>query len=624
MTVATIFPVLLIAALLTFFIYYWKSMAPREGSLEWITMSERSPLQFGTKRHRMTRKDTVPLLAVTVVYAATAFFRLGSLSAPQTFARFDAKPVVLELTGQVELGRMMYYGGLNTGRYTLAVSLNGSDWETSGTLEQGNSEVFKWNEFDFDGTPVTARYVRITPHPSASWMEWGELALYDREGSLLPESAVVLNEDIRLLFDEQDTVPAESVSWYGASYFDEIYHVRTAYEHLRGLYPYEITHPPLGKLMISVGLFLFGLNPFGWRFMGTLFGVLMLPLLYVLIKNLFGKTQIALLGTALFAFNFMHLTQTRIATLDTFVVFFILAAYFFFYRYLTAGRFRDGIVSLFLSGLSFGIGTAIKWPMLYAGAGLAVLWLLHLIVRGRQWESGPDKPRFSLFVVKTVLCSIVFFLVIPGGIYLASYLPNVLARGRVTFAGLWNAVAENQTFMFTFHSGELGTHPYQSSWYQWIVDARPILYFRDDGVALREAGVGRLFSAFDNPVLSWGGLLCVVITAIQGVRFRSEKALFIVIGYLAQLLPWCFITRPTFAYHYFPATLFLALAMCYVLNDLIERRPDGWRIPVYGLPALSACVYVMFYPVLIGLDTPVWYNIHILQWLPSWPLVPPL
>lgn len=81
------------------------------------------------------------------------------------------------------------------------------------------------------------------------------------------------------LTDEQNTVPLYP-SYMNSTYFDEIYHARTAYEHILGLEPYENTHPTLGKLIISVGIRIFGMNPFGWRFMGTLFGVLMLPALY--------------------------------------------------------------------------------------------------------------------------------------------------------------------------------------------------------------------------------------------------------------------------------------------------------------------------------------------------------
>ena len=58
-----------------------------------------------------------------------------------------------------------------------------------------------------------------------------------------------------------------------STYFDEIYHARTAYEHIHGIRPYENTHPPLGKILIGIRIRLFGMTPFGWRFIGTLLGV---------------------------------------------------------------------------------------------------------------------------------------------------------------------------------------------------------------------------------------------------------------------------------------------------------------------------------------------------------------
>ena len=58
----------------------------------------------------------------------------------------------------------------------------------------------------------------------------------------------------------------------------------------------------------------------------------------------------------------------------------------------------------------------------------------------------------------------------------------------------------------------------------------------------------------------------------HGIVRRSGRALFIFIGYLAQLVPWFFIGRITFAYHYFPSVLFLVLALCYVFHTLAERE----------------------------------------------------
>ena len=42
------------------------------------------------------------------------------------------------------------------------------------------------------------------------------------------------------------------------------------------------------------------------------------------------------------------------------------------------------------------------------------------------------------------------------------------------------------------------------------------------------------------------------------------------------------------------------------------------RKPVYGLTGLSVGLYALFYPVLIGLTIPGWYQ-PLVKWLESWP-----
>ena len=201
------------------------------------------------------------------------------------------------------------------------------------------------------------------------------------------------------LLDESEVTP-EFPSYRNSTYFDEIYHARTAYENVTNVYPYEISHPPLGKLILSVGIRLFGMTPFGWRCMGTLTGVLMLPVLYLLLKRMFGSTEISACGTVIFAFDFMHFVQTRIATIDSYAVFFILLMYYFMYRFVTERK----LSYLALSGISFGLGAASKWTCIYAGAGLAVLWLLHWIFRLRREKDAGAFVRNILFCLVSLYC----------------------------------------------------------------------------------------------------------------------------------------------------------------------------------------------------------------------------
>src|SRR5690606_31695033 len=123
------------------------------------------------------------------------------------------------------------------------------------------------------------------------------------------------------------------------------------------------------------GVQLFGLSPFGWRIVGTLVGVLMLPLIYMMAKAILRRSAYATGAIILFSVEFMHFTQTRISTIDVYGVFFIMLMFFFMNLYVRMNFFRDRLLHTFiplgLAGLFFGLGVASKWIGLYGGVGLA-------------------------------------------------------------------------------------------------------------------------------------------------------------------------------------------------------------------------------------------------------------
>ena len=106
----------------------------------------------------------------------------------------------------------------------------------------------------------------------------------------------------------------------------------------------------------------------------------------------------------------------------------------------------------------------------------------------------------------------------------------------------------------------------------------------------------------------------------RAFRQSSPIALFILIGYLAQLVPWFFIGRITFAYHYFPSVLFLILGLCYVFYTLSRKEEMiRWKPAMYAVTGGAAALYALFYPVLVGITYPSWYGTCILKWFPAWP-----
>ena len=708
-----------------FFVYYWWCLLPRPRSLEWIAMAEERSkprrMTLTLPHHPMERRDLLPVLALTIVYAFTAFFRLGNLSGPQSVVKFQqGDSCEFSYDQPVTVDKLSYFTSLGTGYYTLEWQDENGDWQGV-KLDQPYNSLFKWQLLDLEkvdqdgeevkegeGTPVgviMASHFRLTaasaPRDEGLWL--AELALWSGAEVVAGENGEQrvplpkpvpdhVDEGAAALFDEHDLWASKS-TYMNSSYFDEIYHPRTALEHLNNVYPYEVSHPPLGKLIISIGVMMFGMVPFGWRFMGTLFGVLMVPILYVFLKNLFGKTPVALCGTALFTFDFMHLVQTRIATIDTYGVFFILVSYYFMYRYLAvpAGKkLRHYVLPLFLSGLFWGIGCASKWTVVYAGAGLALLWLLGMIFKAGDWREAehrahaqpappevrqevaealfreeappwqpPRVPSFAVHFWGITALSVVFFVLIPVCIYTASYFPYAAARGNG--AGFWGMAWEslrwpfvqlpeylsrlspapaegpgrtifdvipadsanpvdimlkNQHFMFTYHQGVHTPHSYASYWYQWIFDGRPILYYRD----LSVPGVKSLFASFNNPLVSWAGLAAFFGVAVQTVRRKCGRGLFILIAILSQFVPWLPIGRILFAYHYFPTVLFLCFAIAYLMDDMMSRKREGYRLAVYGFTGCAVALYAVFYPELVGIYVPTWYAQYFLRWLPSWPL----
>ena len=368
------------------------------------------------------------------------------------------------------------------------------------------------------------------------------------------------------------------------------------------------------------------MTPFGWRFSGTLFGVLMLPVMYLLLKRLFGGKTVPALGTLVFATDFMHFVQTRIATIDTYSVFFILLMYLFMLIWLE----DESPWSLALCGLSFGLGAASKWTSLYAGAGLAVLWAAHWIMKagksaGQTHRQPPPRKGernraggggvFPAFLKNVGLCLLVF-VALPCAIYYLSYLPYGRALGHPLFSRAYlQMVLDNQRFMFSYHAGIVAEHPYSSRWYQWLLNIRPILYYLEYFSDGRRSSICALL----NPALCWGGFLSLFVLLYTALFRRDRRAAFILVGYLAQLLPWVFISRLTFAYHYFPSSVFLVLALGYVFALMRENRA-GWKRYALPFALASLLLFVMFYPVLSGSPVDNAAASRLLAWFPTWPL----
>ncbi|MCL2588712.1 MAG: glycosyltransferase family 39 protein [Oscillospiraceae bacterium] len=622
-SLALLLPVALILFLLSFALYYLWARLPRSGTVEWIHMRDKPAFAFGGGRHAIDKLDILAIVLIAVIWSALAFFHLGDRDAPQSFHGFGEEYVTIELGQSTDIGRVRYYTGLGDGAYALYFSADSMNWVRQGSMTQGFAEQFKWLEAEvLDGRNTW--FIRLRAE-SAGTLYLGELAIYDISGRRLEPGHFSLQWSVPArgtggLFDEQHTVP-DQASFLNSMYFDEIYHAQAAYQMTEGLWPStELSHPPLGKILMAIGIQIFGMTPFGWRFVGTAMSVLILVLFYLLVKGMFGKRFVAVCSTTVFAMSFMHFSQTRIATIDTYAVLFVLLQFWFIYRYISQDYetpFKKTLPSLALAGVFFGLGAAAKWSSLYLAPALALLWVIYQVLRGKHYDA-KGIPGFRKYLLHKILISCVFFLIVPAIIYYLSYIPYSSAMGYSFISrGHFDIVIENQRHMWWFHGAVAGVeHPFSSYWWQWVFNLRPMLYYASD---LPDGMFARIM-AFGNPAVYWGGLLAMIAMPVAAFKRGDGRALAILIGYLMLLLPWVFIPRTSFAYHYFTNLIFICLAIAYIFDHMIRRERGHYKTAILAFTAVCIALFVLFYPVLAGWPMSDWYAQHVLRWFQSWPI----
>ena len=187
-----------------------------------------------------------PILVLTAVYALIAFFNLGDTTAPETYyALPGGERVEIHFAEEVPLGRVFYFAGLNTGEAKMTVVQDGEEI-LAGTLPHTYRDVFKWRDAELTDpsqTLLTDTVVLYANPDGEEDIEIGEMAFFDVNGLRVDPSDISVQEGAEALCDEPMSVP-EASAWRNSTYFDEIYHVRTALEHLRLIKPYEVSHPP--------------------------------------------------------------------------------------------------------------------------------------------------------------------------------------------------------------------------------------------------------------------------------------------------------------------------------------------------------------------------------------------
>jgi len=411
------------------------------------------------------------------------------------------------------------------------------------------------------------------------------------------------------------TSPPEAV-------FDEVHFGKFVNSYFTRQYYFDI-HPPLGKLMIAgaadflgydgasafsqIGQAVNGTDLFSLRFLPALFGVLLVWLIYKLILVLGLSKKAALFGAFLVAFDNALLVQSKFILVDIFLLvfgFFSLCFYF-----LSKKSSKRKLLYLLLCALFSGLAFSIKWTGL---SFLGLILFFSLIDAVKQKK----KPllRFSILIFIPFLVYLLIFSIHlkilnksgQGDAFMSPAFQKTLAGNKIEEnikpASFWRKFIELNKAMYRYNATLKASHPDASKWYQWPFMKKPIWYWSK---AINEKTANIYF--LGNFLIWWQVLIGLLAAPFLLLKKKIRKKIspliyFLGLGFLINFLPFIFIGRVTFLYHYLPSLIFgilILVLVCDKVLNLFDKKTYFYSLLIFiflSFLILSPLTYGFSFP----------------------------
>jgi dolichyl-phosphate-mannose--protein O-mannosyl transferase len=396
--------------------------------------------------------------------------------------------------------------------------------------------------------------------------------------------ALLIAAFAQVLFSWRVTVPGKLV-------FDEVHYVPAARTLMALAGPANTEHPLLGKLLIGIGIALFGDGPLGWRALSTVAGTAVVAGVFALLWLGTRQLRAAAVGSAIVVLNFTVFVQARIAMLDGFMAAFVVwgaVCLLWAMRGQSAwGRWTAGAVLL-------GLATACKWAAApyVAFAGIAFL----LLRKPARWEGLAPFPALAVL----------------GGVSVAAYALTFLPAFFYADQALgWRTLLPFQVEMYARQAQVLPTHPYESDWWSWPLDLRPIWYLYEF-----VDGAQRGILLLGNPAVMWAGMLAVAACAWGWLRTRDVRLGTAAGLWLASVLIWAAIPKSLgFFYYYYLPSIWLGIVLPVAFAHW-QARLRYWD-ELFLVAA--AGLFIHFYPILAAAPLAGPQGFMRWMWLSTWP-----
>jgi dolichyl-phosphate-mannose-protein mannosyltransferase len=359
--------------------------------------------------------------------------------------------------------------------------------------------------------------------------------------------------------------------------FDEVHFVNNARNYIAGLADVN-DHPPLGKLMIAVGILMLDDHGLGWRIVPLMFGLQSIALAYFLGKHLFDDWRAGVLAAIFIAIDGFFICYSSTALMDG-----MLAALMLWSMLATV--LARSAKDIAIAAILIGLAATVKWTGVMMVIPV-VVWVV--VVKRYPWR----------WLLVLALVPIVHVAIWSFALWISDQ-PHSVPAVYAVMRRLLKQHLSRGSF----------THVAMSKWYTWPILLHPI--------TLRSYHTGlhiRTLSSIGNPFLWLSTTLAIVgcacamvvrfvrtarnwkktrvwksdVTPRDGLSFRA--LLFALTCWVSPLIPWMIAKRDCYMYHYLPSYAFGLVLFGGIVAWLFRRR----RIAAW-LIVLTVCAVSIYY-----------------------------
>jgi dolichyl-phosphate-mannose--protein O-mannosyl transferase len=430
--------------------------------------------------------------------------------------------------------------------------------------------------------------------------------------------------------------------------FDEVYFPQYGYDYIVGKEFFHV-HPPLANYIFAGSIWVYYHLPWtnsqeissipydqlaamSYRWINACFGVILTIIAWLTAYCISRQKWFALIVFILMVIDGSLLVDSRHGMNNIYLVLFGLLTITFAALSINAIEKAKKHQWLLLCGIFLGLTICVKWN----GLGYFLCILAFIILYKLMVITDIYRPVANSFQISnnqnpiniSIWDMVVYFIVTPIVVYCLLWVPDRIFNTEYSFLEIHKQI-------LSYHKDLVGSdeHPYCSKWYTWPFMIRPVGYSFSTENIVNSVGEKITYykdvHLFPNPAITWASVIAILVMIIdwivrtrnwflKGISTKTYAIItFLLLTYFANFLPWAFVKRCLFLYHYQSAATIGIFILAWYLTKCLLSQYVALKLIAISAFTLILLSFIYWLPFQLGipLEQSAFYN---RMWFNSW------